>query len=141
LLGSILHRNQTAAPTGAARVAFERACDKGSFDGCTMKAFLLFDDGRHEEAAQLCDRLVEEQPDHHQVRETRALARLMLGRFAESALDFEVIAEMRPDWPYAPLLLWVTRTRAGLEAAADLELARTGMGPGWPAPIADFLLG
>jgi tetratricopeptide (TPR) repeat protein len=141
LLGQLLQQGHTAPPMGDARRAFERACDKGSFDGCMMTAFLLFDDGRYEESAELAERLVDEEPDHYRVRETRALSRLMLGRFADAAADFEVLGEMRPDWPYAPLLLWVTRTRAGLEAADDLEIARARMAPGWPAPVADFLLG
>src|SRR5690606_38019961 len=41
LLATLRHRGQSGAPVGDARAAFERACARGSFDGCAIEAHLL----------------------------------------------------------------------------------------------------
>ena len=65
---------------------------------------VLTQEGRPEEALTICDQLLAAHPDMHEARLNRALAALMLGRFAEAWPDYEARKFARGNYvlrPYA----------------------------------------
>jgi tetratricopeptide (TPR) repeat protein len=125
------------------RPLLERACEKGSLEGCAQLAHGSYAEGRYTEAVKIATPLVDGQPEHWPLREWRGLSLLNLGRFAEAAADLEVLARLRPDVPHYALLVFVARSRAGMEARAGLARAERALASrdGWPAPLFSLLLG
>jgi len=75
-------------------------------------------------------------------RNARGLSLFDLGRYAEAAEDLAVLAELRPDWPYGQLWLYIARARSGQDGATELRRWLSSQDAGqWPLPVARMFLG
>ncbi|HEV2008360.1 MAG TPA: tetratricopeptide repeat-containing glycosyltransferase family protein [Burkholderiales bacterium] len=88
-LGYVLFRDLGEHERGAAHI--KTALDLNHSDPgiwCNQ-SMVLMHQGRIEDAIQVCDRLLASNPELHEARLNRALAKLKLGRFAEAWPDYE----------------------------------------------------
>jgi len=125
-----------------AEAFFARACTKGHFDGCNMTASLHDKKGRYAQAVQVAANLIGDQPRHWRLRESRGLSLFDLGRHAEAAADLAVLVELRAEWSYGHLWLYVSRARAGQDGGPQLRSwLKARDATKWPTPVARMLLG
>jgi lipoprotein NlpI len=100
----------------------------------------------YEKAIADYDQAIRLRPDDSTAAEQLALGRFRFyeGQFARSAEDLRRAVDQAPKYAYAPLWLYLARTRSGQreKAVAELEANRQQLDSSpWPLPLIEFYLG
>ena len=88
-LGYVLFRDLGEYERGAGHVARALELDPHDANAWCNHSMVLSQQGRLDEAISICDQLLAAQPQMHEARLNRGLARLKQGRFAEGWRDYE----------------------------------------------------
>ncbi len=135
-----LFGGQTDAPDRSALL--ERGCTKGSVDSCRALASERYGAGLYEGALGPAARLAALAPEDWFGPYLHGMSLYNLGRFDEAVGVLERLCELRSEWPYCKLWLYLARERSARDG--KLELARTTASldsSAWPGPVAAFFLG
>jgi rhomboid protease GluP len=98
--------------------------------------------GRLSFADVALSRAIEFDPSIEDSLGERGAVRFALKRYPEAAADFRALADRRPDWGYATLLLHLARTRAEEDDRAEFAKNALSVDLGaWPGPAVALFLG
>jgi len=109
----------------------------------SQRGDLFYREGDYERAIQDFSEYIRLNPGSARAFKNRGRARFYSGQSSAAASDFVHAADADPQYIYAPIWLYLARSRAGRQGEARSELAKYAAGADltkWPGPVINLYL-